>query len=189
MINRGPLAALHRPARSIAWATSLIQRGASWKVPLPLLDGHDYSKVIGTVQTLKRTPEGIAFSARVAKVDTPATLRDRIDEVWTLIRQRLLANVSIGFRPSAWRPRENGEGMVFESFEILELSVVAVPACSSAIIESVAEAAEFSDLQRALANEPEWLKQEMAAIRARFHAGRRASGWKPDVVVRLANKK
>jgi|GEM_PF-7023160 len=160
--------------------------GATWKTPIPLLDGHDYSKVIGSVQSLKRTPEGVVFAARVAKVDTPATLRDRVDEVWTLIRNRLLRTVSIGFKPSAWRPRDGGQGgLVFEAFEILELSVVAVPANAGAVIETVAEAAGLSYLERSLRDEPAWMTEALAPVRAKAAAYRAAGRWKSDHVVRL----
>lgn len=149
--------------------------GATWKTPIPLLDGHDYSKVIGSVTTLKRTPEGVSFAARVAKVDAPATLRDRLDEVWTMIRERLLRTVSIGFMPTQWRAREGGDGgMVFTKFEILELSVVAVPANSGAVIETVAEAAGLSNLERALRDEPVWMTEILAPARARYAAERLA---------------
>ncbi|SAK40607.1 phage-like protein [Caballeronia temeraria] len=132
--------------------------GAVWKTPLPLLEQHDHARIIGTVSSLKRTPKGIEFAARVAKVTTPASLAERIDTVWALIRTKLLNSVSIGFRPTAWRPRDDGKGMVFEAFEILELSVVTVPANGRATIESVSEAASFT---------PSALDMEVAAVLAR----------------------
>jgi HK97 family phage prohead protease len=142
--------------------------GATWKTPIPLLDGHDYSRVIGSVTSLKRTPKGVAFSARVAKVDTPATLRDRLDEVWSLIRQKLLRTVSIGFKPTQWRAREGGQGgLVFEKFEILELSVVAVPANPGAVIQEVAEAAAYRPLSPAELE----VERMLAADRAQRSAG------------------
>jgi HK97 family phage prohead protease len=118
--------------------------GAVWKTPIPLLEAHDHSKTIGTVSSLKRTPKGIEFTARVAKVSTPVSLAERLDTVWTLIRERLLNSVSVGFRPIEWRPRDGGKGMVFTAFEILELSAVAVPANANARIESFSEAASYS---------------------------------------------
>jgi HK97 family phage prohead protease len=141
--------------------------GASWKLPLPLLDAHDHSRVLGVVQTLRRTDKGLEFSARVAKVDSPPSLRERIDAVWTLIRHKLLTTVSIGFRPTKVRPRERGKGNIYEEFEVLELSVVAVPADASARIQEVAEAAAY----RVLSPAEEMVERALAEARAQRGAG------------------
>ncbi|SPB16091.1 phage-like protein [Caballeronia novacaledonica] len=163
--------------------------GGKWSTPIPLLHGHDYAQVIGNVTSMKRTARGIEFVARIAKLDTPENLRQRLDEIWALVRSKLLAHVSIGFRPLTWRPRDDGRGMLFTEFEVLELSIVPIPANGNARIESFSEAASYT---------PSAIDAEIDAVLARSRMPSNPRSYtahvvrldgkpaaKPDVVVRL----
>ena len=80
---------------------------------------------------------------------------------------------SASCRPNGERAKAAKAAWLFTQFEILELSVVAVPANSGAVIETVAEAAGLSNLKRALRDEPTWMAEMLA--RARYAAERLAN--------------
>ncbi len=110
--------------------------GIRYKNPLPLLLHHDTHKPVGSVTFTAPTPEGLAFEATLPAVDEPGALRDRIDEAWQSIKAGLLAGVSIGFRPL--KPAtKTATGRRFPQTEVLELSLVTVPANAGATIHTI----------------------------------------------------
>jgi HK97 family phage major capsid protein/HK97 family phage prohead protease len=111
--------------------------GISYKNPLPLLLYHDSKKPVGTVTFTAPTTDGLAFTASLPTVDEPGTLRDRVDEAWHSIKAGLLAGVSIGFRPIEHTMHKATGGVRFLKTEILELSLVAIPANAGATIQSI----------------------------------------------------
>ena len=121
--------------------------GATFAADLPLLLYHNPRQPVGRV-ALRQVPEGIAFSARLPEVPTPPPLRDRIEEAWESVKAGLIRGVSIGFRPL-----ENGiemmksGGLRFTKTEILELSLVAIPANAEAQI-AIIKAIDLSHLQQ-----------------------------------------
>jgi HK97 family phage major capsid protein/HK97 family phage prohead protease len=112
--------------------------GAKFNNPLPLLLHHDARLPVGTVRLHKPTKHGIEFTAQLAKVDEPGTLRERVLEAWQSVKAGLIRGVSIGFRSSedGVERMDNG-GLRFTDFEILELSLVAIPANASATISAI----------------------------------------------------
>jgi HK97 family phage major capsid protein/HK97 family phage prohead protease len=110
--------------------------GITYKNPLPLLLHHDTHKPVGTVTFTTPTAEGLAFEATLPAVDAPGALRDRIDEAWQSIKAGLLAGVSIGFRPLK-AATKTATGLRFPTTEILELSLVTVPANAGATIHTI----------------------------------------------------
>lgn len=112
-------------------------KGASFKNPLPLLLHHDARLPVGKT-TLRASQDGIAFVASLPNIDAPGKLKDRIDEAWQSLKSGLLQGVSIGFRA-----KDDGVellktgGLRFTDFEILELSLVAIPANASATIQTI----------------------------------------------------
>jgi HK97 family phage major capsid protein/HK97 family phage prohead protease len=112
--------------------------GISFKNPLPLLLYHDAKKPVGRVTFNAPTADGLAFTASLPIVDEPGTLRDRVDEAWQSIKAGLLAGVSIGFRPTV-SPEFNKAtgGFRITKSEILELSLVTIPANAGASISSI----------------------------------------------------
>jgi HK97 family phage major capsid protein/HK97 family phage prohead protease len=111
--------------------------GVTYKNPLPLLLYHNSQKPVGWVKFQKPTGDGIAFEAKLPQVDEPGTVRDRIEEAWVSIKTGLLAGVSIGFRSieEAWN--KETQGFHFLKTEVLELSLVAIPAQPDARIETI----------------------------------------------------
>ena len=103
---------------------------------MSLLWQHNAEKPVGTVEFAKPTQSGIPFKARLAKIDEPGTLKDRVDEAWQSLKAGLVRAVSIGFRSIEHSYMESG-GVHFLKWEWLELSLVTIPANSDAVITAV----------------------------------------------------
>jgi HK97 family phage prohead protease len=110
--------------------------GVSYKNPLPLLHHHKSDKPIGTVTFDKPTADGITFKAKIPHVAEPPSLKDRVDTAWAEVKAGLVRGVSIGFRPLEHAMLKDG-GVRFIETEVLELSLVSVPANASATIATV----------------------------------------------------
>jgi HK97 family phage major capsid protein/HK97 family phage prohead protease len=113
--------------------------GVKFKNPLPLLLYHDAQRPVGTVTFDKPTKDGVTFEARLADVDGPPSLKERIEEAWQSIKARLVRGVSIGFRAldGGMEPLEKTGGWRFTKTEVLELSLVTIPANAAATITSI----------------------------------------------------
>ena len=113
-------------------------RGVSFKNPLPLLLYHDSQKPVGTVKFDKPTDDGITFSASLPEIEEPGPLRDRVQEAWQSIKAGLIRGVSVGFRAldDGIELLRSG-GLRFTATEVLELSLVAIPANAEARIETI----------------------------------------------------
>lgn len=95
-------------------------KGAVFTLPLPLLAFHNHEKVIGTVEQVSITEQGIEVVCRVLKDVT-----QEAKEIWGLIQNKAMNGLSIGFKALESEPLPNG-GYRFKKFEWLELSVVPV---------------------------------------------------------------
>jgi len=112
--------------------------GVEFKNPLPLLWQHKSDKPVGQVRFSKPTKDGIEFQARLAdpsQVKSQA-LKDRIDEAWDSVKLGLVRGVSIGFRPLKYSFLDDG-GIDFEESEVMELSLVTIPANAEATITQI----------------------------------------------------
>jgi HK97 family phage major capsid protein len=112
--------------------------GVQFHNPMPLLLHHDATRPVGLVSFSTPTTKGIDFEASFPIVEGSAVLQARIDEAWASIRAGLIPAVSIGFRALAdgVEPLKSG-GLRFTKSEVLELSLVTIPANSSALISSI----------------------------------------------------
>jgi HK97 family phage major capsid protein/HK97 family phage prohead protease len=110
--------------------------GITFKNPLPLLLHHDTHKPVGSVTFAAPTADGLAFEATLPAIAEPGALRDRIDEAWQSIKAGLLAGVSVGFRALEHAKHTTG-GLRFLKTEILELSLVTIPANAGATIHTI----------------------------------------------------
>jgi HK97 family phage prohead protease len=111
--------------------------GVEFKNPLPLLWQHMSSMPVGFVKFDKPTKSGITFEAKIEKTDEPGNLKDRLDEAWQSVKMGLVRAVSIGFRSlEEAYDREKG-GWHFLRTEVLELSLVTIPANADATITMV----------------------------------------------------
>ena len=110
--------------------------GVTFKNPLPLLLYHDSQRPVGQVSFDKPTEKGITFTAKLPAIDEPGTLRERIEEAWQSLKAGLISGVSIGFRALEQAFMKDG-GVHFLKTEVLELSLVAIPANASATIHTI----------------------------------------------------
>jgi HK97 family phage major capsid protein/HK97 family phage prohead protease len=110
--------------------------GVSFKNPMPLLWQHKADKPVGTVKFDKPTAKGITFEAHIEKIDEPGVLKDRLDEAWQSVKLKLVSAVSIGFRAIEYAFMDDG-GIRFIASEVMELSLVTIPANADATIQSI----------------------------------------------------
>jgi HK97 family phage prohead protease len=110
--------------------------GLAFKNPLPLLWQHRHDQPVGHVRMDKPTDAGITFTARLADVEEPGNLKERIDEAWQSIKAGLVRGVSIGFRAIEKNYMDKG-GVRFIKSELVELSLVTVPANADATIATI----------------------------------------------------
>jgi HK97 family phage prohead protease len=114
-------------------------KGAEFKLPIPLLWQHDSSQPIGHVTAAKVTATGIEVSAKLAMIDEPGALKDRLDEAWQSIKSGLVRGLSIGFKPLEEARIGDTYAYRYLKWMWLELSAVTIPAnadCSILAIKS-----------------------------------------------------
>lgn len=110
--------------------------GVQFRNPLPLLHQHDSDRPVGTVKFDRPTKDGITFEARLPKIDEPGPLKDRVDTAWGEVKAGLVRAVSIGFRALEYAFMDDG-GIRFSKTEVVELSLVTVPANADAVISTI----------------------------------------------------
>lgn len=118
--------------------------GIAFKNPLPLLWQHDAKQPVGRVEFDAPTKDGVTFKATLPVVTEPGTLKDRIDEAYQSLQHQLVRGVSVGFAlrgpaKDAVELLASG-GIRFKSTEVLELSLVTIPANAEALISTIKSA-------------------------------------------------
>src|SRR5262245_13084224 len=110
--------------------------GATFADEIPLLLHHDRQRPVGTAR-LTKTNDAIHFVAQLARVDEPGPLRDRVTETAQSVKAGLYKAVSIGARPlrDGLKMLKSG-GMHILKSEIVELSLVTIPANADATVLS-----------------------------------------------------
>ncbi len=106
------------------------------RLPLPWLWQHDSERPIGHIEWLNPTANALHFRARMAKVDEPGPLRERLREAWLALKSKLVSGISIGFLPLKWEPLQSG-GRRFTEIQLTEISSVTVPANMDASIATI----------------------------------------------------
>lgn len=110
--------------------------GVRFRNPMPLLHQHRSDQPVGTVKFSKPSEAGIAFEARLPIIEVPGPLKDRVDTAWEEIKAGLVRGVSIGFRALEQSFMDDG-GIRFIESEVLELSLVTIPANADAVISTI----------------------------------------------------
>lgn len=127
--------------------------GVKFSNPSPLLWQHNHDQPVGTVKFDKPTANGITFEAQLPIIEESGTLKDRVDEAWQSVKAGLVAAVSIGFRViEDGYEQIKGGGIRFLKTEVMELSLVTIPANQDATISYVKS---IDTQQRAETGEPE----------------------------------
>lgn len=114
--------------------------GVKYRGPVNLFLYHDKTKPVGNVTFGKATKAGIPFSATIPDVKEEGTVRERVNEAWHSLKYKLLQAVSIGFKPIEYSYMEDSYGIRYTEWEMLELSLVGVPANPDAMIQTVKSA-------------------------------------------------
>ena len=105
--------------------------GAEFTLPHPFLWQHRQDQPLGEVIAAEIRPEGIYIRAKLAQ----AGLVPWIDEAWTLIKNKLVRGLSVGWKPKDVEPvRGNGFAARIKKWLWLETSAVTVPANAEASI-------------------------------------------------------
>lgn len=110
--------------------------GGKFSLPLPFLWQHNHDQPIGHVIEAKASADGIWFKAKIASTLEGGKLKDLLDFAWQSIKMKLVAAVSIGFRPIKYAFLTEG-GIEFDEWEWFELSAVTIPAQAEATITAV----------------------------------------------------
>lgn len=134
--EEGALSGIAWPFGSPDRVGDVIDKGAFAKVvaPLPMLASHDQADVVGVWEEITETDDGLQVKGRLLTNDVA-----RAREVRALIQAKALRGLSIGFKTLKAAPRQGG-GRNIAELELLEISVVAVPAHPGArITESKAQ--------------------------------------------------
>jgi len=119
--------------------------GTRFATEIPLLLHHNKQTPVGVARLTKPTSKGIEFEAELPIIDEPGAVKDEVDRAWVSVLHKLIRGVSIGYRVinNAVEPLKSG-GLRFLATEILELSLVTVPAHQSAtlaVVKSIDQAA------------------------------------------------
>ena len=92
-----------------------------------LLWQHKQDQPLGRILSLSKTAKGLEMTAQIAKYETDSELKQLSDSVWESVKQGVIKSCSIGFRPTDYEKDSTG-AIVWTSSELLEVSLVSVPA-------------------------------------------------------------
>ena len=105
------------------------------------LFGHSHDQILGVWENVRIEGKKLMGSLRLAKPGTSPL----IDTVRSLLEQKILKSVSVGFQPIESTPRKSG-GYDFTKSALHEVSVVAVPANPNALAVAKALSPEVAKL-------------------------------------------
>ena len=91
--------------------------------------GHDHARPIGTWEQVRVVGKRLIGRLKLAKAGTSA----EIDTIRSLVEQRILRAVSVGFQPIEAKPMKEKGGYEFIKSKLHECSLVAVPANANAL--------------------------------------------------------
>ena len=112
-----------------------------------LVENHDLTQLRGVVNSLVDTESGLQFEATLA--DTAAS-RDAV----ALLKAGAYDSVSVGANPTKFKFDKTGT-MIVSKADLIELSLVAVPAFAEAVITEIAASADPEDDENQPQDTPE----------------------------------
>jgi len=126
------------------WVPSGIDLAAYKRNPVVLRD-HDPMRVIGTASAIGLTSDGNGIAIRIQFA--PPGVSDIADEARGLAKAGMLRGISAGIDPIESEPLRDGtRGVRITSAELLEVSLVAIPADSDALVTARSFSARRSTL-------------------------------------------
>lgn len=104
---------------------------SGWLKSGSLLYGHNPSNLpVGSAEGAKVADGKLYLYSKLAKKGTS----EWHDTIRSLLEQKILKGVSVGFKPKQYEPNEHG-GRTFLKQELLEISLTPVPANSNAMVQ------------------------------------------------------
>ena len=103
---------------------------AQARAPLPMFAEHDPAATVGVWDAIAATAEGLTVKGRLLSGEVA-----RAREMRALVREKAVTGLSIGFRTLKSAPRRGG-GRTISALDLMEISLVAVPAHPGARITS-----------------------------------------------------
>jgi hypothetical protein len=122
---------------------TILPMGVRFANPLALLHQHWHDRPIGSAVFGQPTGKGIAFDAEIPVIEEPPSLKERVDVAWGELKHKLIRFVSIGFRPLKHAYKDDG-GIEYQEIEVIELSIVTIPALPDAVITSISKSMSAS---------------------------------------------
>lgn len=110
--------------------------GMSYQTMPKLMLYHNHTLPVGSVVKLTPTKRGVEFEAHIPTVTEEGTVKARVDEAFHSLKYNLISAVSVGFRVLEHEVLKTG-GWLIKSWELLEISLVPVPAQSEAVITGI----------------------------------------------------
>ena len=110
------------------------------KNPVALF-GHSHDQILGIWENVRVEGKKLLGRLKLAKPGTS----ELVDTVRSLIDQRILKAVSVGFQPIESEPRKSGGGYDFIKSALHEVSVVSVPANPNALAIAKALSPEIAN--------------------------------------------
>lgn len=114
-----------------------------------VLFAHDYTNLpVAKTTRLELSPDGLIAEAEFAT----AELNPFAESVYQMLKQGFLRGTSVGFRPIDHEFNSERNGVDFKSQELLEFSIVPVPANSETLMEASAAGIDIAPIKA-------WAKQ------------------------------
>jgi HK97 family phage prohead protease len=92
-----------------------------------ILFNHNPDKIIGKAVDVLKTNDSLIVKIQFA--NTPLA-----QEIKELVAEGFLNTLSIGFMSLQYKQNDNGNGIIYESVELLEISIVSIPANPEAVV-------------------------------------------------------
>lgn len=150
---------------------------------LPMLFAHDQAQVVGTWESVAVEADGLKVKGRLL-VDDVA----RAKEVRALLRAKSVTGLSVGFMTKKAAPRKGG-GRTITDLDLMEVSLVAIPAHPGAQISSVKDMPMTTENTKAvedLAIELKAANDNIAAVTKRLETAETALA-RPAIIGKAAN--
>lgn len=150
---------------------------------LPMLFAHDQAQVVGTWESVTVEADGLKVKGRLL-VDDVA----RAKEVRALVRAKSVTGLSVGFMTKKSAPRKGG-GRTITDLDLLECSLVAIPAHPGAQISQIKELSMTNENTKTvddLALELKAANDNIALVTKRLETAETALA-RPNIIGKAAN--
>lgn len=144
--DAGEITGIAWPFGSADRVGDMIQKGAfsGTSAPIPMLFGHDPNDVVGVWEAVQEDDEGLQVKGRLLVDDL-----QRAREVRALVMSGAISGLSIGFSTKKANSRRGG-GRTITALDLVEISLVSVPAHPGARVRGKKAAATAIALAEAI---------------------------------------